>query len=144
MAESIGEFVGAILCRFMFGAICKKLADDKGYSGSSWFWWGFFFNVLALLVIILKKRLTPPPVRVNNISALEEYKRLLDSGVITPEEFERKKAELLNSNAPVYTYYTPPQYNNGGVGNGKKWVCPECGNVNPPGIWVCESCGREK
>ena len=148
----------AVYCffRYMWGAICRKIADEKGFSGSSWFWWGFFFGLWALIVISVKQNLNPPNYQMNNASALEEYKRLLDSGVITPEEFERKKTELLNSNAPVYTYYKTPTYNNGGNGNGgngnigsnagggKKWVCPECGSLNPPGIWVCGSCGREK
>ena len=31
----------------------------------------------------------------SNISAIKEYKELMDSGVITPEEFEAKKKQLL-------------------------------------------------
>ena len=31
----------------------------------------------------------------NNISAIKEYKELMDSGAITPEEFEAKKKQLL-------------------------------------------------
>ena len=142
-AEAAGELFGSLLAslliRYIWGAICKKVATDKGYSGRAWFWWGFFFTLLALIIICVKQNQSVP-YHTGNVNAIREYKQLLDSGVITPEEFERKKAELLKYNTP--TYY-PPQYNNA-ANNGKKWVCPECGNVNPPGVWVCESCGREK
>ena len=33
----------------------------------------------------------------NNIQKLKEYKSLLDSGIITQEEFDKKKAEILNT-----------------------------------------------
>lgn len=124
----------------LFAAVCRRVADDKGYPGRKWFRWGILFGFLALIEIIQKPNLAVSSKEKNIIDVLREYKQLLDSGAITPEEFERKKAELLKYNTP--TYY-PPQYNNA-ANNGKKWVCPECGNVNPPGVWVCESCGREK
>ena len=33
---------------------------------------------------------------VNNAEAIRKYKELLDDGIITQEEFDKKKAELLN------------------------------------------------
>ena len=33
--------------------------------------------------------------RLDNLKLLKEYKELLDSGIITQEEFEKKKAEIL-------------------------------------------------
>ncbi len=37
-----------------------------------------------------------PDDEVKNISALKEYKELLDAGVITQEEFEAKKKAILS------------------------------------------------
>ncbi len=34
---------------------------------------------------------------VNNAEAIRKYKELLDDGIITQEEFDKKKAELLNN-----------------------------------------------
>jgi predicted Zn-dependent peptidase len=34
------------------------------------------------------------------IAALQEYKKLLDSGVLTQEEFEQKKQQLLGQQNP--------------------------------------------
>ncbi len=45
-----------------------------------------------------KKVNNQEPVKVNNVSSIEElkqYKELLDNGVITQEEFEKKKKQLL-------------------------------------------------
>ncbi len=36
------------------------------------------------------------PTNDANVKKLKQYKELLDSGVITQEEFEQKKKELLN------------------------------------------------
>ena len=38
---------------------------------------------------------TAPPAQTDAVAALESLGRLRDAGVITPEEFEAKKAELL-------------------------------------------------
>lgn len=61
------------------------------------------FEVVALLFIgIWLKASTPAPVKKNipltgGADKLREYKRLLDSGMISKEEFEEKKREILNS-----------------------------------------------
>ena len=41
------------------------------------------------------KNAQPEPNKFENLKLLKEYKNLLDSGVITQEEFDKKKAELL-------------------------------------------------
>lgn len=126
-----------IIIRYIWGAICRKVAEDKGYSGSSWFWWGFFFALIALIVLITKPNQAPVSKEDNIIKFLQNYKELLDRGIITPEEFEAKKAALLAGPAP--TYSPPPAHNKGNT-----WVCPECGRENPLTVRICPDCGRDK
>ncbi|MBQ5824728.1 MAG: SHOCT domain-containing protein [Clostridia bacterium] len=37
-----------------------------------------------------------PPAQTDVADEIKKYKELLDSGIITPEEFESAKAKLLN------------------------------------------------
>ena len=41
---------------------------------------------------------------------LIKYKDLLDRGIITPEEYERKKAQLLAGSAPIASGQSPTPY----------------------------------
>lgn len=43
-----------------------------------------------------KSQTTQEKVSVNNIDELKKFKELLDSGIITQDEFEQKKKHLLN------------------------------------------------
>ena len=121
----------------IFGAICMKIAEDKGRSGGLWFWVGFVFGVWAIIVAaILPKKVTVSK-EMTNVNTLREYKNLLDSGIISREEFERKKSELMSHPKPTYS---PPPANN----SGSTWICPECGRENPLTVRSCRECGREK
>lgn len=80
----------------LFAAVCRRVADDKGYPGKKWFRWGILFGFLALIEIIQKPDLALPSKEKNIIDVLREYKQLLDSGAVTPEEFEKIKTDLLN------------------------------------------------
>lgn len=102
-------FVFAIGVCVIWGVVTNKVIENKGYS-ENWFWWGFFFGLIALIVA-----LTKPDVKntqsgnnpafsaltedneLDNLKKLKEYKELLDSGVITQEEFEKKKERLMNN-----------------------------------------------
>lgn len=89
-------FIAAV--NLLCAALCKRLAEDKGYPGKKWFRWGVLFGLLAVIEIIHKPNLNRAVSQKekNTIDVLREYKQLLDSGAITPEEFERLKARLLN------------------------------------------------
>jgi hypothetical protein len=41
------------------------------------------------------KRATNINIQANEFDKIKKYKELLDSGIITPEEFERKKSQIL-------------------------------------------------
>lgn len=78
------------------------------YNSSSIFWlnlllgWSFIGWVVALIWALSKDQ--KPVIIQNNvvsvdtdIEKLNNYKKLLDTGVISQEEFDKKKSEILNS-----------------------------------------------
>lgn len=139
MGDALGIFSIAVMvgARCIWGVICMKIAEGKGRSGSAWFWWGFVFAIWAVIAIALKPAYVPPSKEMMNVNALREYKDLLDAGVISREEFEKKKSELMEHPEP--TYAPPPAKNSGST-----WICPECGRENPLTVRSCRECGREK
>lgn len=61
--------------------------------------WTFIAWVIALVWAFTNKASIPktPQQPLSNADEIAKYKSLLDSGIITEEEFEAKKSELLNS-----------------------------------------------
>lgn len=78
---------------FIFGYFAQKSGKKKGYNPAGCFLAGFFFHILGLVVILLLPDKNEG--KSNNVNDLLEYKKLLDAGVITQEEFDAKKKELL-------------------------------------------------
>ena len=105
----IGLVVGILVA-----LIPATIAKNKGYRAGLWWLYGFFLFWIALIHALCLKDLTAKPkvtvVRAApaqhaapvatasdiKVKKLKQYKELLDSGVITQEEFEQKKKELLN------------------------------------------------
>ena len=106
----IGLVVGILVA-----LIPATIAKNKGYRAGLWWLYGFFLFWIALIHALCLKDLTvKPQVRVVraaaptrpvapaptasdiNVKKLKQYKELLDNGVITQEEFEQKKKELLD------------------------------------------------
>ena len=106
----IGLVVSALLA-----LIPATIAKNKGYRAGLWWLYGFFLFWIALIHALCLKDLMAQPQKVTvvrtvpakpaapapsandaNVKKLKQYKELLDSGVITQEEFEQKKKELLN------------------------------------------------
>lgn len=87
----------------IWGFASKAVVKGKGYdakTAEAWSWWGFFFGIIAFFVAMSKPAAvnataSAPRTNVSNADELMKYKTLLDSGVITQEEFEIKKKELL-------------------------------------------------
>lgn len=74
--------------------ICIGQAEKKGYSVAGFGLMGFFLSIIGLIIALI----LPDRKAQRTFQAAEElaaYKRLLDQGAITQEEFERKKRELL-------------------------------------------------
>lgn len=97
------------------GFIPANLAKNKGHN--FWLWW--FYGWMLFIVAIIHVNFIPdknspavpqnlsttatniPPVThtssINSVAdEIKKYKELLDSGIITEEEFQAKKKQLLN------------------------------------------------
>lgn len=113
--------VGPII-DFIFGLISLSVAKSKGRSGG-WFWTGFLLGIIGLIIVcclskannvtqpndevifkdpnpLPSRPLTDEPSETRNhrtdkFEEIRKYKELLDEGIITQEEFEAKKKELL-------------------------------------------------
>lgn len=85
--------VAIILPCCIWGWAVNKVIKNKGYD-ENWFWWGFFFGLIALIVALTKPQ-NSNSGNNTNFDEIKKYKELLDSGIITEDEFNRKKEDLL-------------------------------------------------
>ena len=86
------------------GFIPAEIAKKKGRT-NYWLWWfyGWMLFIVALIHSLCMDDLnaseSPPekrkPAFIGTADELKKYKDLLDSGVITQEEFDAKKKQLL-------------------------------------------------
>ena len=87
------------------GFIPATIAKKKGYSFGLWWFYGWMLFIVAIIhVCLIPDKNAPqthpagavhrPPPR-GTADEIMKYKELLDTGVITPEEFEAKKKQLL-------------------------------------------------
>lgn len=112
--------LSAMIWAIFWGAVVKKIADNKGYRGG--FWLGFLLGVIGLVIALKKQPQYPASAQSGEPQGSRRYmhchqqgscyaapageqtatdklldlKHLLDSGVLTQEEFDRKKQELLD------------------------------------------------
>ena len=84
-----------------FGCVVRKIMLDKGYT-NVWFWCGFFLGVIGIIIALVmpdkgecKKNWNWGRDPKGEAEAINEYKNLYDNGIITYEEFEAKKKQLL-------------------------------------------------
>ena len=85
------------------GFIPAEIAKRKGKE-NYWLWWfyGWMLFIVAIIhAMCLEDSSIPKPLVTNTVSygsadELLKFKELLDGGVITQEEFEAKKKQLLN------------------------------------------------
>lgn len=87
----IFELVWAYLARYV--GLKKHI-----YSG---YVWGYFLGIIGFIVVCVlpKEKKENNNIITQNIfvpDEIEKYKKLLDSGAITQEEYDKKKKELLN------------------------------------------------
>ena len=91
-----------LFVRPIWGLIAMNVADSRKMKGG--FWWGFFLGIVGIIVVamrpndnqrasneILAKKLTAN----ETVKNLKQYKELLDNGVLTQNEFNTIKSNLL-------------------------------------------------
>ena len=94
------ELIIILIIAAGLGIITGKNAEKKGHN--FWLWW--FYGWMLFIVAIIHVQYIPDRNETHSslkdidesiVTQLERYKRLLDLGAITKEEFEEKKQELL-------------------------------------------------
>lgn len=100
----------AIIQGLICGFVAQVVSENKGYEDG--FFWGFFLGIIGIIVVACKpdnnssyasallsketEEKDKSEKELLNVQKLKSYKDLLDSGVITQEEFDKKKSELLD------------------------------------------------
>ena len=100
----------AIIQGLICGFVAQVVSENKGYEDG--FFWGFLLGIIGIIVVACKpdnnssyasallsketEEKDKSEKELLNVQKLKSYKDLLDSGVITQEEFDKKKSELLD------------------------------------------------
>ena len=106
----IGLIIGAGLA-----FIPANIAKNKGYSFGLWWFYGWMLFIVAIIHVNFIPDKNAPQIPINTTSTapstpytpnsgsihsaadeLKKYKELLDAGILTEEEFQTKKKQLLN------------------------------------------------
>lgn len=91
-------WLGLILAAFL-ALIPANIAKSKGYSQGLWWFYGWMLFIVALIHASLLPDKTvkgaTPNIASDTADELIKFKELLDQGIITAEEFEIKKSQLL-------------------------------------------------
>ena len=96
------EFILTLAIAAGLAFIPANIAKKKGKSFGLWWFYGWMLFIVALIHSLL---LPDPNAQAaqavqntaSSADALAKYKELLDSGVITQEEFDEKKKQLLEN-----------------------------------------------
>lgn len=79
-----------VIALLLLALVPATIASRKGYSFGAFYAFGVFFWLVALIVSLLIQ--DKNAVSANDLVA---YKKLLDQGVITQQEFDKKKQSML-------------------------------------------------
>ncbi len=98
------EFVISLIIAAGLGLIPANIAKKKGYSFGLWWFYGWMLFIVAIIhVQFIPDKNAPQeqstasriPAGQSSADELRKYKELYDQGVLTKEEFEEKKKQLL-------------------------------------------------
>ncbi|KAA0698291.1 SHOCT domain-containing protein [Neorhizobium sp. P12A] len=90
-------FILWIIIGCICAAICSNMARSRGRGSGLWAVLGFFLGLLAILILAVMGN-TNERLTVSSASRGEEIaklKQLHDEGVLTEDEFEQEKRQLL-------------------------------------------------
>lgn len=91
----------ALIIAAGLGLIPANIAKNKGYNFILWWFYGWMLFIFAIIhVNFIEDKSSNKKISNNSLifSAAEElkkYKQLLDQGIISEVEFQRKKEEIL-------------------------------------------------
>jgi Ca2+/H+ antiporter len=76
---------------------CVKKSNEKGYETYVGLLLGIFLGLIGLIIVLClpDKKAEQEQQKADNPAQLLRYKQLLDQGVISQEEFDIKKMELM-------------------------------------------------
>lgn len=78
------------------GIIPANIAKTKGYDNFALWWlYGWMLFIVAIIHVSVIPDRSVPVIYDNPAEELKKYKELLDQGIITQEEFDAKKEQLL-------------------------------------------------
>lgn len=104
--------VTIIVLAILIGCIPGAIAQSKGHSFILWWLFGTLLFILALPCALMlsdqRPSQQPPPVVISQSAAsaaeeIERFAALRDKGLITADEYEAKRAQLLALPAPALT-----------------------------------------
>lgn len=95
--EDMGWFLALLLLAVyaVCGGISGKIAENRGLNYTPYFALGLLLGPLGILITAILAN-SPLP-KEDDPGSILKYKQLLDQGVITADEFEQKKKELLDN-----------------------------------------------
>ena len=95
-ADTFSTLMFVLILGLLLGVVPARIAKKKGYSFAGFYLFGLFLFIPAVIVaLILTDRNAAEAPASSAADEIAKYKQLLDSGAITEQEFEAKKAELL-------------------------------------------------
>jgi uncharacterized membrane protein len=145
----IAIMIGSLVIAAGLGFIPASIAKNKGYSFGLWWFYGWMLFIVALihsLVLTDKKSIQMmgnyasdmSQLRPSNADEIKKYKDLRDMGVISQEEFDIKKNQLLGFSGNVNSYLN----NTTNVSSSpKNYICPNCKSTINQGEATCRVCG---
>ena len=95
-------YIISLIAAAFLGLIPATIAKNKGYSFGLWWFYGWMLFIVAIIhvAIIPDKNAqtlntSQPPATQSVADELLKFKELLDAGVITEDEFNAKKEQLM-------------------------------------------------
>lgn len=86
----------------VLGLIPANIAKKKGHSFGLWWFYGWMLFIVAIIHVQFIEDLNEPktvmqavPTSGSAADEIKKYKELLDQGIITEVEFQKKKEQLL-------------------------------------------------
>lgn len=102
-------YFGVLAIAAVLGLIPANIAKEKGYSFGLWWFYGWMLFIVAIIHVQFipdkneankpgyRSSSIPycPPTSLSATDEIKQYKELLDQGIISEEEFEKKKKQIM-------------------------------------------------